>query len=51
MTPPSRSPRHHSRFVREHRQLARLTAKLRRTFDTVERLQAKITQLLLRSGS
>ena len=50
MTPPQHSSRHR-RFVREHRQLTRLTAKLRRTFDTVERLQAKITQLLLRSGS
>lgn len=51
MTPASRSSRHDSRFLREHRQLTRLTAKLRRTFDTVERLQAKISQLLLRSGS
>lgn len=51
MTQPQPSPRRHHQTLREHRQLLRLTTKLRRTFDTVERLQAKIASLLLRSGS
>ena len=51
MTQLQHSSRDRSRSLREHRQLLRLTTKLRRTFDTVERLQAKITQLLLRSGA
>ena len=48
---PQLSPRRDHQILREHRQLLRLTTKLRRTFDTVERLQAKIASLLLRSGS
>jgi len=48
---PQLSPRRDHQILREHRQLLRLTTKLRRTFDTVERLQAKIVHLLLRSGS
>ena len=51
MTSLQHSTRHHRRVLCEHRQLLRLTTKLRRTFDTVERLQARIARLLLRSGS
>ena len=51
MTPPQHSPRRQHQILREHRQLVRLTTKLRRTFDTVERLQVRIARLLLRSRS
>ena len=51
MTSPHDSPRRHRQVLRDRRLLLRLTTKLRRTFETVERLQTKITQLLLRSGS
>lgn len=39
-----------SRLLIERQQLIRLTAKLHRTFQTVERIQAKIAHLLSHSA-
>lgn len=47
--------KHHTltsaQVLRDRKHLARLTAKLQRTFASVERIQGKISQLLARSSS
>lgn len=47
------NPPHRVRLTcsREQKEITRLTDKLRRTFDSLERTQAKIVRLLRRSGS
>jgi hypothetical protein len=51
MKPHNRSPLNHAQVLRDHKQLTRLATKLQRTFESVERIQAKIARLLTRSCS
>jgi hypothetical protein len=51
MTPQKPTPQPHAQVLRDRKQLARLTIKLQRTFESVERIQGKIAQLLARSSS